>query len=47
MFLLDSGIVGETAPMIQIFMEKMKQDGFRVCLKINLLDIQTLVLRIS
>ena len=29
-FLLDSGIVGETAPMIQIFMEKMKQDGFRV-----------------
>ena len=33
MFLLDSGIVGETAPMIQIFMEKMKQDGFRSMLK--------------
>ena len=32
-FLLDSGIVGETAPMIQIFMEKMKQDGFRSMLK--------------
>lgn len=32
-FLLDSGVVGETAPMIQIFMEKMKQDGFRNMLK--------------
>lgn len=32
-FLLDSGIVGETAPMVQIFMENMKQDGFRVMLK--------------
>ncbi len=32
-FLLDSGIVGETAPMVQIFMEKMKQDGFRTMLK--------------
>lgn len=32
-FLLDSGIVGETAPMVQIFMEKLKQDGFRKVLK--------------
>ena len=32
-FLLDSGIVGETAPMVQIFMESMKQDGFRTMLK--------------
>ncbi|WP_268224591.1 mevalonate kinase family protein [Sinomicrobium oceani] len=32
-FLLDSGIVGETAPMIQIFMENMKQEGFRKMLK--------------
>jgi mevalonate kinase len=32
-FLLDSGIVGETAPMVQIFMEKMKQEGFRNALK--------------
>lgn len=32
-FLLDSGTVGETAPMVQIFMEKMKQDGFRKVLK--------------
>lgn len=28
-FLLDSGIIGETAPMVSIFMEKMKQEGFR------------------
>ncbi|MCK5815985.1 MAG: mevalonate kinase [Flavobacteriaceae bacterium] len=28
-FLLDSEIVGETAPMITIFMEKMKNEGFR------------------
>jgi len=28
-FLLDSGEVGETAPMVQIFIKKMKQDGFR------------------
>lgn len=28
-FLLDSGSVGETAPMVQIFMEKMKHEGFR------------------
>lgn len=32
-FLLDSGIMGETAPMIQIFMEKMKQEGFRNMIK--------------
>ena len=32
-FLLDSGIVGETAPMVSIFMEKMKQEGFRNMLK--------------
>jgi len=32
-FLLDSGIIGETAPMVQIFMEKMKNEGFRSMLK--------------
>ncbi|WP_223032749.1 mevalonate kinase family protein [Hanstruepera marina] len=32
-FLLDSGIVGETAPMVRIFMENMKQEGFRNMLK--------------
>ncbi len=32
-FLLDSGITGETAPMVQLFMEKMKQEGFRSMLK--------------
>ena len=32
-FLLDSGIVGETAPMVSIFMENMKQEGFRNILK--------------
>jgi len=32
-FLLDSGITGETAPMIGIFMENMKQEGFRNMLK--------------
>ena len=32
-FLLDSGTTGETAPMVQIFMEKMKQEGFRNMLK--------------
>ena len=32
-FLLDSGVVGETAPMVQIFMQKMKQEGFRTMLK--------------
>ncbi len=32
-FLLDSGSTGETAPMVQLFMEKMKQEGFRKMLK--------------
>ncbi|PHS10855.1 MAG: mevalonate kinase [Kordia sp.] len=32
-FLLDSGMVGETAPMVNIFMENMKQEGFRTMLK--------------
>ncbi len=32
-FLLDSGSVGETAPMVNIFMENMKQDGFRKMIK--------------
>lgn len=32
-FLLDSGTTGETAPMVQIFMENMKQEGFRAMLK--------------
>lgn len=32
-FLIDSGIIGETAPMVSIFMEKMKQEGFRNMIK--------------
>jgi len=32
-FLLDSGMTGETAPMVQLFMEKMKQEGFRSMVK--------------
>lgn len=32
-FLLDSGMTGETAPMVQLFMEKMKYEGFRSMLK--------------
>jgi len=32
-FLIDSGIIGETAPMVSLFMEKMKQEGFRSMLK--------------
>lgn len=32
-FLLDSGIVGETAPMVQIFMENLKDQGFRRMVK--------------
>ncbi|SDB65672.1 mevalonate kinase [Flavobacteriaceae bacterium MAR_2010_188] len=32
-FLLDSGITGETAPMVSIFMENMKHEGFRSMLK--------------
>ncbi|GAL66816.1 mevalonate kinase family protein [Jejuia pallidilutea] len=32
-FLLDSGIIGETAPMVTLFMESMKKEGFRNMLK--------------
>ena len=32
-FLLDSGIIGETAPMVTIFMENLKDIGFRTMLK--------------
>ncbi len=32
-FLIDSGTVGETGPMVQIFFEKMKTEGFRKTLK--------------
>ncbi len=32
-FLIDSGIIGETAPMVQIFMDQMKNNGFRKMLK--------------
>lgn len=32
-FLLDSGIVGETAPMVNIFMENMKQESFKKIMK--------------
>ncbi|WP_248722089.1 mevalonate kinase [Seonamhaeicola sp. ML3] len=32
-FLIDSGVTGETAPMVSIFMENMKQEGFRKMLK--------------
>ncbi|MCG2610029.1 mevalonate kinase [Flavobacterium sp. SM15] len=32
-FLIDSGIVGETAPMVSIFMENLKEEGFRKMLK--------------
>lgn len=32
-FLLDSGTIGETAPMVQIFMENMKLEPFRKMLK--------------
>ncbi|MEL6813010.1 MAG: mevalonate kinase [Bacteroidota bacterium] len=32
-FLLDSGSTGETAPMVQIFMKNMKEEGFRNMLK--------------
>jgi mevalonate kinase len=32
-FLLDSGITGETAPMVSIFMENMKQEAFRIMMK--------------
>lgn len=32
-FLLDSGTISETAPMVQIFMENMKKEGFRNIIK--------------
>ena len=32
-FLIDSGIVGETAPMVTLFMESLKDNGFRKMLK--------------
>ena len=32
-FLLNSGIPGETQPMVEIFMEKLKEEGFRSMLK--------------
>ncbi len=32
-FLIDSGMVGETGPMVQIFFEKMKKEGFRKTMK--------------
>jgi mevalonate kinase len=32
-FLLDSGVVGETAPMVSIFMENLKDHGFREMFK--------------
>ncbi|MCM4166895.1 Homoserine kinase [Arenibacter antarcticus] len=32
-FLLDSGSIGETAPMVHLFMEQMKHEGFRSMLK--------------
>ncbi len=32
-FLIDSGIVGETAPMVTLFMENLKDQGFRNMLK--------------
>ena len=32
-FLLDSGIIGETAPMVTLFMENLKDQGFRKMLK--------------
>jgi mevalonate kinase len=32
-FLIDSGVVGKTAPMVSIFMENLKDNGFRKMLK--------------
>lgn len=32
-FLIDSGVIGETGPMVQIFFDKMKTEGFRKTLK--------------
>ena len=39
-FLIDSGIVGETAPMVNIFMEKLKDQGFRTMLKSQFIKVQ-------
>lgn len=32
-FLIDSGVIGDTAPMVSVFMEKMKNEGFRKMLQ--------------
>ena len=32
-FLLDSGVIGETAPMVSIFMENMKQEAFSTMMR--------------
>lgn len=32
-FLLDSGSVGQTAPLVNLFMENLKKEGFRTMLK--------------
>nr|WP_317632946.1 mevalonate kinase [uncultured Flavobacterium sp.] len=32
-FLIDSGIIGETAPLVNIFMENLKNEGFRTMMK--------------
>ncbi|MDT8347601.1 MAG: mevalonate kinase [Flavobacteriaceae bacterium] len=32
-FLIDSGMIGDTAPMVGVFMEKMKNEGFRKMLQ--------------
>ena len=37
-FLLDSGVTGETAPMVSIFMENMKQEAFRIMMKDQLIN---------
>lgn len=38
-FLLDSGIVGETAPMVNIFMENLKRPRFQKNAKISVYKI--------
>src|SRR5690554_4119879 len=37
-FLLDSEIIGETAPMVSIFMENLKDQGFRKMLKTQFIE---------
>ncbi|MFA5556012.1 MAG: mevalonate kinase [Flavobacteriaceae bacterium] len=37
-FLLDSEIIGETAPMVSIFMESLKDQGFRKMLKTQFIE---------